>query len=685
MKLAKLILHYNTPELTAKLCEMVPDAIVIDNGSTNTFSGANRVIRLPENYGFTKGWNEGIKRVYDEFDAFWLMNSDIKVSKQSIERVESLINEKGIDIFTPSYNCWIKNAQNKGTNGVREVKVIEFTAPIIHKRVFEKIGFLDNRFVRGYGVEFDYCYRARKAGFKIWVDDASQFYHIGQQTISTQTDGIIPYSQAANLELTRGLIAIYGEKWRDIILAGVDMNSDFNLNIAVYTTIFGNYDTLKPVPKQNITATFYCITDNPKLSAPGWKIILVNYPRKDLHPRLRAKYFKMFPYEVPELNKKQITIYVDGSIQITSEKFVQYCVQNLASDMVLFKHPNRDCIYEELKASQSLEKYKTEPINEQIEAYKQLYPRNGGLYACGVLVRKHTEEVKRVMQSWWLENIKWSYQDQLSFPFVCKQHNFTPGTFEENQYNTGYFKVIWHDDGKQPVTNNVNYKVSVLMPVWNTPVHEIKEAVSSILSQTYKAFEFVIVDDGNEKPDIIQYLNSLRQYKNIKVVRPKKHTHLSNALNFGLENCSGDLVIRMDADDIASPHLVKKQIEFFENNKAAVICGVQITAFGSRSFTSRHFPVITKQIARENEKFWFVNHPGVAYKRDVILKLGAYGDVPGPALAEDYALWCKILKAGYEIYNMQESLIKYRMKERLSRRAPNYMEHLQQCKKTLYE
>ncbi len=231
MKLGIFILHYNTPELTESLHKMVPEAIVIDNGSDPgkkpiVFSSDKRysdcdVHLLDKNYGFTAGWNKAVEHFYNEFDAFWLMNSDIIVSRHCIKRISELMERHEINIITPAFNCWMNTTRNRNAHGTREVKVIEFTAPVIKKQVFEKVGFFDERFARGWGVEFDFCHRARKAGFKIHVDDGSNFFHMGQQTINA-TVGYAEYGPKAHHEMESGMSAKYGLNWKKSLYGDKD-------------------------------------------------------------------------------------------------------------------------------------------------------------------------------------------------------------------------------------------------------------------------------------------------------------------------------------------------------------------------------------------------------------------------------------------------------------------------------
>jgi len=475
MRVLKLILHYNTPELTGRLCQMAPDAIVVDNGSDSDkhpLATGNEIIRFTENLGFTCNWNRVIRLMMDEISqqniAFWLMNSDIEIDTRSIERVEKLMGQGGIPMLTPSYNCWMWQCRNQGTGSVREVKCIEFTAPVIHRDVFERVGYFDERFIRGYGCEFDFALRLRKMGIKMYCDDGSEFNHIGQQTIKKHTT-IQQYENLAVEELQTTMSSLYGPRWKAMITKELDVYKPLpktktkkkNMKIAVYTTIFGGYSRLMEPEYQKLSADFFCITDDimkidieEKIGASAWKMIQVDYPRKDLAPRLRAKFFKLFPWECPELRSYDIVIFVDGSIEIINGDFVQHCIDYLSgSDMLLYRHPVRNCIYKEVDASRPLVKYSSENLDLQAATYMAIgHPENAGLYACGIMVRRMTSNVRGLMASWWWEIIKYTYQDQISFPVVCRLHRFTPAVFPENQSKNEFFKIHWHDD--KPVTKN---------------------------------------------------------------------------------------------------------------------------------------------------------------------------------------------------------------------------------------
>jgi GT2 family glycosyltransferase len=660
--LGKLILHFNTPEMTELLCQMVPGAIVIDNGSTLfPYAGGNRCIRQ-ENLGFTKGWNQAIKSVWDEFDSFWLMNSDIEITPENVERVEIL---SGLTwFFTPAYNCWMKHCQPQDQGGLEETFIMEFTAPVISKKVFEQIGFFDPLFAKGYGVEFDFCYRAKQAGIVMFVDHASRFYHLGQQTIS-QHEGILRYSSIANRELVTGLAYKYGPDYGALVFNGLNIKTDLDMKIAIYTTIFGNYDTLKEFPRQEVGADYYIVTDNPEIKAEGWTTVVPDFPRWDLSARMRAKFFKLFPWELPELRGYQITIYIDASIQVTSANFVATCVKNLAHDFLLFRHPQRRCIYEEGKASKELIKYDNEPIDVQLDFYRTFHPANAGLYAGGVLIRRNTETMRKIMADWWFEIIKYSYQDQLSLPVVLQLNHYIPDVFVENQYKNSFFKVKWHDDEKTNDANcnelhEVQPEFTVLMPVWKTPIDKLNKAICSIINQSYRDFELVIVNDNNYDLELINVLKYWQTFPGVTIVATTENKGLAHTLDIGIEAAQGKYIVRMDSDDVADSGLLQAHHDFFTEHPIVAICGVQLNLmkYDSIQSVTNHPAIVTKKSALAPNIFWLVNHPGVCYRRDVVLSLGGYGNTPAQ-MPEDYALWCKFLKAGYEIYNNPLVLIDY--------------------------
>jgi len=96
-------------------------------------------------------------------------------------------------------------------------------------------------------------------------------------------------------------------------------------------------------------------------------------------------------------------------------------------------HGSRRCAYDEGKACIVTFKAKESVISKQLDFYKsQGYPTQNGLYYTGFLVRRHTKEMKRLMNSWWREVKKFSHRDQVSLPYVLWEHKFGITLFPEH-------------------------------------------------------------------------------------------------------------------------------------------------------------------------------------------------------------------------------------------------------------
>lgn len=230
----------------------------------------------------------------------------------------------------------------------------------------------------------------------------------------------------------------------------------------VYTAIFGGHDTLKQPAPQDESCDFLCFTDNKMPSRVGaWHVIHVKRDRK-VHPRLQAKRFKLLshrifphgrlamwyaPFSVRQ--RADLSIWIDASIRIKCSTFVKDMRSKLGDgDWGMFEHPDRDCIYEESLASCTMPKYQTLPILPQVEAYRAVVPPHGGLYACGIIVRREpsTERVKRACELWWEENVKWTYQDQLSLPFVLRCVGACdPVPFSDSLRKNRWFDISQHN------------------------------------------------------------------------------------------------------------------------------------------------------------------------------------------------------------------------------------------------
>ena len=196
--------------------------------------------------------------------------------------------------------------------------------------------------------------------------------------------------------------------------------------------------------------------------------------------------------------------------------------------------------------------------------------------------------------------------------------------------------------------------VTVLMPVYNGEKY-LKEAIESILNQTYIDFEFLIIDDGSEDrtEEIIKSYSDPR----IQYIKNNENLKIISTLNKGLSIARGKYIARMDADDICVVNRLEKQVKFLENNPSIGLIGSDYISFGTIN-KSIHYPS-----QYEDLKFsaLFYNpfcHPSIMMRKDIITK---YNLSYNSAFlhVEDYKLWTEFL-INCNCQNISEELISYR-------------------------
>ena len=203
-------------------------------------------------------------------------------------------------------------------------------------------------------------------------------------------------------------------------------------------------------------------------------------------------------------------------------------------------------------------------------------------------------------------------------------------------------------------------KYSVLMSVYSKEKPEyLQQAIKSIQEQTLPTDDFVLVCDGplNEKLDIVIAQKQQEMGKLLTVVRLEKNGGLGSALNIGIKHCKNDLVARMDSDDIAYLDRCEKQISTFSDHPEVSICsGIveEFTTTPDRIEARRVLPETNPEILEFAKKRNPFNHPCVMYKKSAVEAVGSYQSF---YLLEDYYLWLRMLKAGYQGYNIQSPLL----------------------------
>lgn len=209
-------------------------------------------------------------------------------------------------------------------------------------------------------------------------------------------------------------------------------------DVAIITSIYDSYDVLKPIfPQEEISVEWIFVTDNLLEDSLGWT--QVHEPKFDVHPNRAAKQAKMLPWGYTEA---PASIWIDGSFRITSPRFAVEAL-SYANPIAQFKHPWRNCLFEESEYSTTLQRYSDESIliKGQSNLYQNLgHPEKWGLWATGIIARQHTDQVMDMGFRWFYEVNAWSYQDQISEPFVLKSVGLFPNVFPNDYFSSSWIR-----------------------------------------------------------------------------------------------------------------------------------------------------------------------------------------------------------------------------------------------------
>lgn len=197
-------------------------------------------------------------------------------------------------------------------------------------------------------------------------------------------------------------------------------------------------------------------------------------------------------------------------------------------------------------------------------------------------------------------------------------------------------------------------KVTVLMPVYNGEKY-LKESIESILNQSYKHFEFLIIDDASTDCSAEIILNY--KDKRIRYIRNEENLKVAATLNKGLKLAKGEYIARMDCDDIALLNRLETQVAFMEAHDEVGVCGSWFQFYGGFDDRIIKLPVESDLIQARLLFHCVLNHPTVILRKSV---LDEYNLIYGNRTLEDYDLWIRAAKVT-KIANIPKVLLKYRI------------------------
>ncbi len=197
-------------------------------------------------------------------------------------------------------------------------------------------------------------------------------------------------------------------------------------------------------------------------------------------------------------------------------------------------------------------------------------------------------------------------------------------------------------------------KISVLMPVYKTPEKYLREAIESVLNQTFTDFEFLILDDcpeDNRQEIVMSYKD-----ERIKYLQNDSNMGISASRNKLIDLSHGEYLAVMDHDDICLPDRFSKEVDYLDKHPKVGVVSGQLNSIVSKTKTKN--PTDNHSIKLALMRVCAISHPASMIRKSVLIENNIhYEEQYTPS--EDYALWCRLLPLT-EFYNFPDVVLKYR-------------------------
>lgn len=216
--------------------------------------------------------------------------------------------------------------------------------------------------------------------------------------------------------------------------------------------------------------------------------------------------------------------------------------------------------------------------------------------------------------------------------------------------------------------------VSFLGTSYNNSSLEITRCLNSLINQTYKKIEIIIViEPGSENTHVFKLYE--KRFQKIKIIVNKKKLGFVRSLNVGLKYCCGEYIKRFDFDDYYHLSKVAKQVKFLKKNLEISVCGTNTKNFNRNNFIKKKFPKTNLFI-----KFYFyffnsIAHSSALFRSSLIKKNGNYNEKF--KYAEDLELWLRYQSNDEKFHNLQDFLTFYNVEnKKYVRKKENFIYNL---------
>lgn len=205
-----------------------------------------------------------------------------------------------------------------------------------------------------------------------------------------------------------------------------------------------------------------------------------------------------------------------------------------------------------------------------------------------------------------------------------------------------------------------NIKISVLMSVYNETRCQIEMAIDSVLKQTFKELELIIVNDNPDSEEIEDILNKIRiKDDRVIIIKNDKNVGLAISLNKAANIAKGDIFARVDADDISDYNRFEKEYAYIESGYDLVTTGFHYINENAKDIDGKIVYYSEKMVGDLLPYGNTIHHPTTMMTRKIFEKAGGYRNFP---CAQDYDLWLRMYEKGAKIFMINEDLFAYRVR-----------------------
>lgn len=219
-------------------------------------------------------------------------------------------------------------------------------------------------------------------------------------------------------------------------------------------------------------------------------------------------------------------------------------------------------------------------------------------------------------------------------------------------------------------------QITVVMPAYREKKEQICQAIESILNQTYRDFEYIIVLDDPQNKELETLIRAYaEQDARISLYINEKNSGCPYSKDRGVRLADTKYVAIMDSDDIAKPYRLEKQLSKMESEKLDIIAGyvTVIDEEGRELYKMDNLPTTHEKIAKKMRVNNCMPHPTWFLRKEAYLELGGYSNIQG---CEDYEFLLRAMKAGYRFGIVDEIVLDYRLSTHSISRNNLYKQYL---------